>query len=167
MIPCWINKIKEAAIVKKLAIILASFFVVVSGALAKTKRVHSVAKAAQYEATHGGILSHTPEISWGKATPHMKELTRALVYLKFKKAGAYVTRKALCIVHREAGDNPGAVSATEDYGPAQVNKPSHPKYDYYRMINDPVYGVNVFWQVSDHGKNFHPWDGGKYPCPRH
>jgi hypothetical protein len=60
--------------------------------------------------------------------------------------------------------NVGAVSPSDDHGLFQVNRPSHPQFDYYRMNHDPAYSVWAAWIVSDHGRNWQPWANGVHPC---
>lgn len=120
----------------------------------------TLAAEARYVANHGGVTGSC----YGCATRRMKMLARRLVIRTFRPAGSVAVARALCIARREAGDSPGAISRTDDHGIAQINRPTHPQFDYYRMTHDPVYSVKAFWAVSSHGRDFSPWNGGAYPC---
>lgn len=139
----------------------------------------SIADRARHLAQHGGVLSSAPGASWGKAMPAMKRLSARLIEIWFRPAGYAAVEKALCISQREAGFNPGAISSSGDYGLPQANFAAHhDTYDFgpsrfsahaiaapaNSRLLDPVYGVAVFWRLSDHGTDWHPWDGGRYPC---
>ena len=77
---------------------------------------------------------------------------------------------ASCIVKRESGGNPSAISATNDYGLFQINRVAHKRQfearygaPFERKALDPVlngkYAAFLFSQVG-----WSPWAGGKYPC---
>ena len=116
----------------------------------------SLAAEARFTASHGGVYSH----GYGAATARMKQLTASLIVQRF---GASSSR-ALCFARRESGLNPVAVSATDDHGAFQVNRPTHPQFDYWRMDHDPAYGVWAGWVVSSRGRDWSPWNGGSYAC---
>lgn len=105
----------------------------------------------------GGVRSSR----YGDATPWVKRLSRELVERAF--AGD-ARRWALCVVARESGWNPGAISATNDHGLAQINRPSHRGISYARLVVDPPYAVAVFVGLSDGGANRSPWRGGSHAC---
>jgi Transglycosylase SLT domain len=107
-------------------------------------------RAATEAAATGGIRS----TRYADATPWMRRLSRELVARAF--AGD-ARRWALCVVERESGFNPGAVSSTDDHGLPQVNRPSHRWVDYRRIVVDPVYAVAVMVRLSDRGRNRGPW----------
>ena len=72
----------------------------------------------------------------------------------------------LCIANRESHYTLGAThqnyptSYGVDYGPWQVNQPSHPWVDFYRIVRSWKYATAVAWRISAHGTNFSPWGGG-------
>jgi len=77
---------------------------------------------------------------------------------------------ASCIVKRESGGNPSAISATKDYGLFQINRAAH-KRQFERMYGapferkalDPVLnGKYAAYLYSVAG--WSPWRGGKYRC---
>jgi hypothetical protein len=98
---------------------------------------------------------------WGDATPWLRNISRELVRRAF--AGD-AERWALCVVDRESGFNPGAVSSTGDHGLPQIHRTAHRWVDTRRIVVDPVYGVSVFVALSDHGRNRGPWAGGSDVC---
>lgn len=86
---------------------------------------------------------------------------------QFKPAQRAVAR---CIIQRESGGNPRAISATQDYGLAQINRSAH-KRQFERMYGapferkalDPVLnGKYAAYLYSVAG--WSPWRGGKYRC---
>jgi len=106
--------------------------------------------AAERAAATGGIRSHR----YADATPWMKRLARELIERAFpRESRAW----ALCVVGRESGFNPGAISRTDDHGLAQINRPSHPWVNVRRLVVDPVYAVAVMVTLSDGGANRSPW----------
>jgi len=107
--------------------------------------------AAIEAAATGGILSSR----YGAATPWMKRLSRELVERAF--VGANARRMALCVVGRESGFNPGAISSTDDHGLPRINRPSHPWVNFRRITVDPPYAVSVMVRLSGHGRNWGPW----------
>jgi hypothetical protein len=131
---------------------------------ATTKRIDAMTQKqleaeARYVAVHGGVIC----TRWGCATPYMKRLSRELVYRQFRRTGT--ERWALCVVERESGFNPGAVSRTNDHGLAQFNAPSWSHlYDMRRLKRDPVYAVKSFFRLSGGGRSTSPWRGGGYSC---
>lgn len=115
--------------------------------------------AARYEASHGGVLGSC--YGSGCATPKMMELARRLVAARFAPAGAAAVATATCIVSAESGFNPGTISETDDWGLAQINRPTwHHTYDFRRSrILDPWYSLSVMWVISGHGRDWHAWTG--------
>ena len=75
----------------------------------------------------------------------------------------YAGRVAACIVGRESGWNPFAVSATGDHGLFQFNRLAHPWLDMSR-IYEIRFNVRLAWRMSRHGTNWGPWSGGTYAC---
>lgn len=120
----------------------------------------SLTQQARQLAAHGGIRSSR----YGDATPRLKALTAELIRRRFRAAGWGAVARALCIARRESGLNPGAVSSTQDYGVSQIHVAAHPEYSAYRLTRDPVYSVNAFWRLSNHGRDWSPWNGGRYAC---
>ncbi len=125
----------------------------------RVNRFRQLAKAARYEAKNGGIKSKRH----GDATPKMKWLVRQLLIYRFASAGRYALKVVLCIVGRESGFNPGAVSDSDDHGVGQFNRPWHPQYIYdpwpTARIYDPVYNIELIWTASSHGISWQPWTG--------
>ena len=107
-------------------------------------------RAAIRAAATGGIRSSR----YADATPWMKRLSEELVERAFPRSARSM---AFCIVNRESGWNPGAISRTDDHGLAQINRPSHPWVSYGRITVDPVYAVAVFVRLSDRGRDWGPW----------
>jgi hypothetical protein len=130
------------------------------GSSAKSGSAPSLAVQARWLAQHGGVRSSR----YGDATPHMKQLVRALIRQTFRPAGWAAVREAECLSRREAGWNPAAVSPSDDHGAFQAHRPAHPQFDYARISVDPAYSVWVGWIISDHGTNWSPWNGGVYSC---
>ena len=124
-----------------------------------------LAAEARYVATHGGIVCQTPGAGARCATPRMRELSRRLIVAQFGQAGSYALNKALCIVGRESGFNPGARSTTGDHGLAQFNYAAHHGgwLDFGRVY-DPVYATLAFWRMSGGGTAWSPWNGGHRRC---
>lgn len=106
---------------------------------------------------HHRILS----TRWGDATPWLRNVARELVERAFIGDNR---RWALCVVERESGFNPGAISATDDHGLAQIHRTAHPWINVNRARVDPPYAVRTFVALSDHGRNRSPWNGGNYVC---
>lgn len=132
-------------------------------------------REARKVARNGGIVCHTVGVGAGCASPYMRRLTRELVDRGLRRHGPDARRWGLCVVGRESGFNPAAVSATDDHGAGQLNRPSHRWVDYARIAwptrvspsgwaSDPVYSVNVFVQLSRGATNRSPWAGGRYSC---
>jgi len=77
---------------------------------------------------------------------------------------------ASCIVKRESGGNPSAISATNDYGLFQINRAAHKRQfearygaPFERKALDPVLnGKYAAYLYSVAG--WSPWRGGKYRC---
>lgn len=115
-----------------------------------------LAKRARHVAANGGVTGDC----WGCATPLMRELTRRVVAARFRPAGGYAVRVALCIVSRESGFNPGAVNHRDpsggSHGLAQINGAHRWRYDFGR-IYDPVYNAGVMWAMSRGGRSWGPW----------
>jgi hypothetical protein len=105
----------------------------------------------------GGVRSSR----YADATPWTKRLVRELIDRAFR---GDARRWARCVVERESGWNPGAVSSTDDHGLAQLNRPSHRWVDYGRLVVDPPYAVAVMVRLSDRGHNRKPWNGGRHGC---
>ncbi len=77
---------------------------------------------------------------------------------------------AACIIKRESGGNPKAVSPTDDWGLFQLNRPSH-KAQFERMYGRPfeskaldprLNGRYAAYLYSIAG--WSPWRGGQYRC---
>lgn len=135
-------------------------------------------REARHVARNGGIRCHTVGVGARCATPYMRRLVRELVTRRFRPHGPDAVAWAVCVAGRESGFNPAAVSATDDHGAGQLNRPSHPWIDTARIAwrtsasptgwaSDPVYSVAVFAQLADGGRNRGPWEAGAaYHCPR-
>lgn len=135
-------------------------------------------REARQVARSGGIRCHTTGVGVRCATPYMRRLVRELVERRFRPYGRSAVAWAVCVAGRESGFNPAAVSATDDHGAGQLNRPSHPWIDTGRIAwatsrsptgwaSDPVYSVAVFVQLSKGGRNRSPWTAGAaYQCPR-
>ena len=113
-------------------------------------RQTTLERAAHRAVVHGRIRS----TRWGDATPWLRRLSRELIERAFTGSSR---SWALCVVERESGFNPGAVSRTDDHGLPQINRPSHSWVNYSRIVRDPVYAVAVMVRLSDHGANRQPW----------
>jgi hypothetical protein len=107
-------------------------------------------------AAHGGVRSSR----YGDATPLMRRISLVLVARAFP---ARTRPWALCIVLRESGANPGAISVSHDYGLGQLHRGLWP-VNIWRQLRDPGYGARAFALVSEHGRRRWPWDGGRYRC---
>lgn len=134
-------------------------------------------REARKVALHGGIRCHTIGVGARCATPYMRRLVRELVERRFRVYGRYALAWGVCVAGRESGFNPAAISATDDHGVGQLNRPSHQWVDYGRIAwatdvsptgwaGDPVYSVAVFAKLSRGGRNRDPWARGAYHCPR-
>jgi hypothetical protein len=108
-------------------------------------------------AAHGGVRSSR----YGDTTPLMRAISLTLVARAFP---ARTRPWALCIVLRESGANPGAISKSHDYGLAQIHVAVHPEYDAWRLTHDPGYSARSFAKLSRKGRDRQPWRGGKYAC---
>ena len=77
----------------------------------------------------------------------------------------YAADLALCIAGRESHYTLGAThqnyptSYGIDYGPWQINQPSHPWVNFYRIVRSWKYATAVAWHVSGGGTDFSPWGG--------
>jgi len=114
-------------------------------------------RQAELVVTTGGVRGRCH----GCATPYMRRLAQELI------ARAFVgdaRRWALCVVDRESGFNPGAVSRTHDYGLAQIHASSHPWVNVDRLLVDPVYAVSTMLRLSRGGWQRSPWSGGSHAC---
>lgn len=71
----------------------------------------------------------------------------------------------LCIANRESRYTLGATHQNYptqygvDYGPWQVNQPSHPWVNFYRIVRSWKYAAAVSWHLSGYGTDFSPWGG--------
>ena len=84
--------------------------------------------------------------------------------------------KARCIILRESGGNPDAVSPTGDYGLFQINAAAHAanfqrRYgvSFYGNIRKVSYNARYARYLYDYYaarglSPFTPWNGGRYPC---
>jgi hypothetical protein len=111
-------------------------------------------REARKVAVHGGVTGSC----WGCATPYMKRLSYELIDRAFSSS---YRSWAHCIVNRESGYNPGAVSRTDDHGLPQFNRPSHSWINYTKVKRDPPYAVACFVRLSRGGSNQGPWG---YSC---
>lgn len=86
------------------------------------------------------------------------------------------TKIAECIIQRESGGNPGAISATNDYGLFQINRAAH-KRQFESMFGGPFekkaldptlnakYARYLYdWYVARGYSGWTPWKGGQYRC---
>lgn len=86
------------------------------------------------------------------------------------------TKIAECIIQRESGGNPKAISATSDYGIFQINRSAH-KRQFESMYGGPFeqkaldptlnakYARYLYnWYVSRGMNGWTPWKGGQYRC---
>ena len=78
--------------------------------------------------------------------------------------------KAACIIKRESGGNPDAVSATGDYGLFQINAAAHAanfqrRYgvSFYGNIRKVSYNARYARYLYDVA-GWTPWNGGRYAC---
>jgi hypothetical protein len=117
-------------------------------------RTPALERASIRAAATGGIHSHR----YGDATPWMRRLSRELVERAFTGSAR---SWALCVVNRESGFNPGAISRTDDHGLPQINRPSHSWVNYGRITVDPPYAVAVMVKLSRHGHSRGAWG---YSC---
>lgn len=123
-----------------------------------------LAKAARYEAQHGGVLCSRH----GCATPKMKWLVRQLIFYRFRPAGSRAVKTADCIAEAESGFNPGAISRTKDWGVGQINEAAHepdypwwwqPRAGFKYAVLDPVYNIGIMRSMSKRGTSWTPWTG--------
>ena len=78
--------------------------------------------------------------------------------------------KASCIIRRESGGNPNAVSATGDYGLFQINRAAHAA-NFYRLYHKQFttyalhtdYNARYARYLYDVA-GWSPWNNGRYPC---
>lgn len=123
-----------------------------------------LAAEARHLAANGGIVCQTPGVGAECATPRMRALSRRLVIARFAPAGPTAVKVALCLVGRESGFNPGAISTTGDHGLPQANYSAHRTTVDWQRIYDPVYALGVMWSLSHGGTSWSPWKGGRYRC---
>lgn len=86
------------------------------------------------------------------------------------------TTISACIIKRESGGDPSAISPTRDYGLFQINRSAH-KANFERMFGGPFerkaldptlnakyarYLYNYYAQRGMSG--WTPWRGGRYSC---
>lgn len=102
--------------------------------------------------------------AYGGGSARLKQVTAQLIRQVFRPAGPSAVARALCFARRESGLNPVAISTSDDHGAFQVNRPTHPQFNYWLMDHDPAYGVEAGWSVSSRGRDWGPWAGGAYPC---
>ena len=84
--------------------------------------------------------------------------------------------KITCIIQRESGGDPTAISPTQDYGILQLNRAAHATNFYNRyhlpfttyaltVKYNAMYGRYLYDYYRAHGgSGFEPWNGGRYPC---
>lgn len=126
---------------------------------AATSSATTLDQQARHLANHGGIRSSR----YGDASPQMKRLAWKLVVQTFRRAGADSARRAVCIAGRESAWNPGAINSSSGaVGLFQFY--GHPQWSSWRILHDPAYAVRAAWQLSRHGRDFGPWEGGSYRC---
>lgn len=130
----------------------------------KASEFSQLAKAARYEAKHGGVLCSR----YACATAKMKWLVKKLIILRFAPTGASATGIVVCLARAESGLNPGTISATDDWGVGQINRPAHgsdhpewwrPHAGFRYAVLDPVYNVGIMWSMSKRGTSWSPWTG--------
>ena len=84
--------------------------------------------------------------------------------------------RAACIIKRESGGNPSAISPTRDYGLFQINRAAH-KQTFQNRYGVPFetgalrtdlnarYARYLFDYYRARGQDgFTPWNGGRYAC---
>ena len=78
--------------------------------------------------------------------------------------------KAACIIKRESGGNPAAISPTHDYGLFQINRAAHKasfENRYHRRFE--TYALTVEYNAR-YARYLYdvagwtPWNGGRYAC---
>jgi hypothetical protein len=116
----------------------------------------SLARQAQWVASHGGIRSSR----YGDSSPRLKVLVVRLIKQRFR----WAADRAICFARRESGLNVGAISPSGDYSTFQIHRAPYHPFNYARMLVDPAYSVWVGWVVSSHGRDWGPWAGGTRPC---
>lgn len=133
--------------------------------LAATLLVSSLLAAPALGAKGKGVTMDMRHVSGyascgGCASERVKEAVRAYV----ARYAANPTRAA-CIIGRESGWNPSAISPTGDHGLFQFNYAAHHGWiDFARVTHDVVYAVELYNRLSRWGTNFSPWGGGAYAC---
>lgn len=72
---------------------------------------------------------------------------------------------AMCIVNRESGWNPRAVSATNDHGLFQLNAPTWQRFfgGRWQRVYDPVANVRMAYTIYRRAGRS-PWHGGRWSC---
>ena len=96
--------------------------------------------------------------------------------LTFFPSDARTQRKAACIIRRESGGNPNAISPTRDYGLFQINRAAHKQTFQARYHTSfetgalrPDLNARYARYLYDYYKGrgldpFTPWHGGRYSC---
>lgn len=109
------------------------------------------------------ILLAVPVLSL--LTPACSPTTQAVSY--FPPAAQ---AKARCIIQRESGGNPTAISPTQDYGLFQINRAAH-KTTFERRYNRrfETYALTVEYNARYARylydvAGWSPWNGGRYAC---
>lgn len=83
---------------------------------------------------------------------------------KIQKLWGPQAPRAYCIVKRESGWNPRAVSRTNDHGLFQINGiHSYTMRDSWARRYDPVTNVLMAWRLY-RAAGWSPWAGGAYRC---
>jgi hypothetical protein len=82
----------------------------------------------------------------------------------FGQAGPAAVRRADCIVGRESNWKPWAVNSSSGAtGLFQILPSAHPQFNRALLLN-PSYNTWAAWQLSRHGRDWSPWNGGRWPC---
>lgn len=121
------------------------------------------------EAALHGVTGHC----YGCASAYTKNLVRQVFQKRFAPAGHAAVNTAICLITRESGLNPQAISATGDYGAAQFNYAAHheahpewyaPGRGFSSLIFDPSYNAGAMFAMSRGGTSWTPWAGGSHSC---
>lgn len=110
-------------------------------------------------------------------------ITLSLTSCSPTQRGAYYFRNvpngqkiATCIINRESGGNPTAISPTRDYGLFQINRAAHRanfermygrSFDKYALTVDynGKYARYLYDYYRSRGMSgWTPWKGGRYSC---
>ena len=96
--------------------------------------------------------------------------------LTFFPQDSHTQRKAACIIQRESGGNPNAISPTRDYGLFQINRAAH-KANFQARYHisfetgalrpdlNARYARYLYDYYKARGQDpFTPWHGGRYSC---